>query len=262
MPLLFLQLAYAKFYLCQISSVLSTEKFCSIPWKVSLTLLRCQQIWVQTCSSNPLIQEIVLLLLVFLVLAFSWCFPISLRVAGCLPLISSVLSIVCASWRNHIFPVSASILLVAVFLPDALSQICCRWWCHLGNPHYEWLQREIETLRKASIIKRSISPWDSPIVIIPKKSAPGKPPQRRMCVDYRRLNKLQPEVSKVDGGKGCISLIPLTKIDEWYAKLKGYKVLVKGLTEWLKYIQKSSWKSKLALFNMSSLISTILAFIS
>ena len=45
-----------------------------------------------------------------------------------------------------------------------------------------------------------------------------------MCVDYRRINKLQPEVTKADSGKGCISLIPLPKIDELYAKLKGYKV--------------------------------------
>ena len=45
-----------------------------------------------------------------------------------------------------------------------------------------------------------------------------------MCVDYGRINKLQPEVTKADGGKGCISLIPLPKIDELHAKLKGYKV--------------------------------------
>ena len=45
-----------------------------------------------------------------------------------------------------------------------------------------------------------------------------------MCVDYRRINKVQPKVTKADGGKGCISLIPLPKIDELYAKLKGYKV--------------------------------------
>ena len=67
-------------------------------------------------------------------------------------------------------------------------------------------------------------PWASPVVIVPKESAPGKPPRRRMCVDYRRINKLQPEVTKADGGKGCISLIPLPKIDELYVKLKGYKV--------------------------------------
>ena len=86
------------------------------------------------------------------------------------------------------------------------------------------MQREIETLERAGIIERSISPWASPVVKIPKKSAPGEPPRRRMCVDYRRLNILQAEVTKADGGKGCISLIPLPKIDELYAKLKGYKM--------------------------------------
>ena len=79
-------------------------------------------------------------------------------------------------------------------------------------------------MERAGIIERSISPWASPVVIVPKKSAPGEPPRRRMCLDYRRINKLQPEVTKADGGKGCISLIPLPKIDELYAKLKGYKV--------------------------------------
>ena len=90
--------------------------------------------------------------------------------------------------------------------------------------HYDWVQREIETLEKAGIIERSISPWASSIVIVPKKSAPGEPPRRTMCVDYQRINKLQPEVTKADGRKGCILLIPLPKIDELYAKLKGYKV--------------------------------------
>ena len=90
--------------------------------------------------------------------------------------------------------------------------------------HYEWVQKEIETLERAGIIERSISPWASPVVIVPKKSAPGKPQRRRMCIDYRKINKLQPEVTNADGGKGCISLIPLPKIDELYAKLKGYKV--------------------------------------
>ena len=77
--------------------------------------------------------------------------------------------------------------------------------------HYDWVQKEIETLEKAGIIERSISPWASPVVIVPKKSAPGEPPRRRMCVDYQRINKLQPEVTKADGRKGCISLIPLPK---------------------------------------------------
>ena len=120
--------------------------------------------------------------------------------------------------------------------------------------HYDWVQREIETLERAGIIERSISPWASPVVIVPKKSAPGEPPRRRMCVDYRRINKLQPEVTKADGRKGCISLIPLPKIDELYAKLKGYKVFSSlGLRSGYYHISlNESAKSKSA-FVLSSL---------
>ena len=90
--------------------------------------------------------------------------------------------------------------------------------------HYEWVHKEISTLERAGIITKSISPWASPVVIVPKKSAPGEPPQRRMCVDFRKLNKTQPEVHNMNGGKACISLVPLPKIDELYAKLQGYKI--------------------------------------
>ena len=101
--------------------------------------------------------------------------------------------------------------------------IAQRPYC-LPLQHSEWVKKEISTLERADIITKSISPWASPVVIVPKKSAPGEPPQRRMCVDFRKLNMLQPEVTNVSGGKGCISLVPLPKIDELYAQLKGYKV--------------------------------------
>ena len=45
-----------------------------------------------------------------------------------------------------------------------------------------------------------------------------------MCVDFRKLNGKLPEVEKMPGGKGCISLVPLPKIDELYARLQGYKI--------------------------------------
>ena len=94
----------------------------------------------------------------------------------------------------------------------------------LSLKHYDWVQKEITTLEKAGIITKSILPWASPVVIVPKKSAPGEPPQRRMCVDFRRLNKQLPEVKNMSGGKGCISLVPLPKVDKLYAKLQGNKV--------------------------------------
>ena len=46
--------------------------------------------------------------------------------------------------------------------------------------HYSWVQQEIETLEWARVIKMSISLWASPIVVVPKKSAPGEPPRHRM----------------------------------------------------------------------------------
>ena len=91
--------------------------------------------------------------------------------------------------------------------------------------HVEWVQKELEILERAGVIQRSMSPWASPIVIVPKKTEPGEPPRRRMCVDYRMLNSLLPPVSKAHSkAKGIITLVPLPKIDEIYAQLQGSKV--------------------------------------
>ena len=90
--------------------------------------------------------------------------------------------------------------------------------------HYEWVQREIESLEHAGVITKSMSKWASPIVVIPKKSAPREPPKRRLCVDFRKVNELQQEVITAGKTKGQISIHPLPKINEMYAKLKGAKV--------------------------------------
>ena len=86
--------------------------------------------------------------------------------------------------------------------------------------HCSWVQQEIETLEHAGVIKKSISPWASPIVVVPKKSAPGEAPRWRMCVDFRKINELQPKTQRVDkqmDTQGNLSLIPLPEIDEMYA---------------------------------------------
>ena len=45
-----------------------------------------------------------------------------------------------------------------------------------------------------------------------------------MCIDFQRLNALQPAIVKVDSKmKGNLTLHPLPKIDELYTKLKGQK---------------------------------------
>ena len=90
--------------------------------------------------------------------------------------------------------------------------------------HYESVQREIESLEHAGVITKSMCKWESPIVVVLKKSAPREPPKRRLCVDFRKVNKLQQEVITAGKTKGQISIHPLPKIDEMYVKLKGAKV--------------------------------------
>ena len=95
----------------------------------------------------------------------------------------------------------------------------------LALKHVQWVQDKIETLERAGVITKSVSPWASPIVIVPKKTLPGEPPRRRMCVDYRMLNSLLPKVEKAHTkAKGVLTLVPIPKIEEIYAKLKGSTV--------------------------------------
>ena len=50
--------------------------------------------------------------------------------------------------------------------------------------HYNWVCQEIETLEKSGVIERSLSRWASPLIVVPKKSAPDETLRRRLCVDY------------------------------------------------------------------------------
>ena len=70
----------------------------------------------------------------------------------------------------------------------------------LALKHHQWVQSEIETLECA-----------------------GEPPKKRLCIDFRKINNLQQAVITEGKSKGCLSLVPLPKIDEMYAKLKGAK---------------------------------------
>ena len=112
--------------------------------------------------------------------------------------------------------------LLKMDIPTGDNPPVCQRPYTLALKHIQWVQEEIETLERAGVITKSISPWASPIVIVPKKTAPGEPPRRRMCVDYRMLNQLLPKVDKAHSkAKGILTLVPLPKIDEIYAKLEG-----------------------------------------
>ncbi|GBC49993.2 retroviral-like aspartic protease 1 [Rhizophagus irregularis DAOM 181602=DAOM 197198] len=67
------------------------------------------------------------------------------------------------------------------------------------NPKYrEFLQGEITRMESQRLIRKSASPWASPVVIVDKKGG-----EKRLCIDYRKLNA----VTKADA-------YPLPRIDD------------------------------------------------
>ena len=60
------------------------------------------------------------------------------------------------------------------------SPVCQRPY-NLPLKHIDWVQKELDTLEKAGVITRSVSHWASPIVIVPKRTAPGEPPKKTLC---------------------------------------------------------------------------------
>ena len=67
--------------------------------------------------------------------------------------------------------------LVTMDIETGDSPPICQRPYSLPLKHVEWVTKELEILEKAGVISRSVSPWASPIVIVPKKSEPGEPPQ-------------------------------------------------------------------------------------
>ena len=58
--------------------------------------------------------------------------------------------------------------------------ICQRPY-NLPLKHAEWVKKELHILEEAGVIVKSVSPWASSIVVVPKKSAPENPPKWRLC---------------------------------------------------------------------------------
>ena len=115
--------------------------------------------------------------------------------------------------------------LITMEIETGDSPPVCQRPYNLPLKHIDWVQQELNTLEKAGVITRSVSPWASPIVIVPKRTVLGDPPKKRLCVDYRVINNLLPKVNKAHlKVKGVLTLVPLPKIDEIYARLKGSKV--------------------------------------
>ena len=62
--------------------------------------------------------------------------------------------------------------LITMDIDTGNSPPVCQRPYNLPLKHREWVQKELETLERAGMIVRSISPWASPIVVVPKKTEP------------------------------------------------------------------------------------------
>ena len=74
------------------------------------------------------------------------------------------------------------------------------------------IQQEIDKMLRQGIIRPSISPWSSPVVLVKKKNG-----ETRFCVNYRKLN----QITKKDN-------YPLPRIDELlddFGKAKWFSTL-------------------------------------
>lgn len=69
----------------------------------------------------------------------------------------------------------------------------------------EFIDDEVEKMMKYGIVRKSTSPWSSPVVLVLKKDG-----SKRFCVDYRKINK----ITKIDA-------YPLPLIDEIFDALGG-----------------------------------------
>ena len=53
----------------------------------------------------------------------------------------------------------------------------------------EEMEGQVRDMLQKGVIEPSSSPWNAPAILVPKKSANGRP-KYRFCVDFRSLNKV------------------------------------------------------------------------
>jgi len=74
-------------------------------------------------------------------------------------------------------------------IPEGTAPVNIRPY-RLPYAHRQVIVEQMEKLEEDNIIQPSESPWNAPLVVVPKKPDANGKPQFRVCVDFRRLNQL------------------------------------------------------------------------
>ena len=72
----------------------------------------------------------------------------------------------------------------------------------------EKLRTKVDSMLETGVVRPSTSPYESPTVMVKKKDGPN-----RVCIDFRKLNKMDPE--------------PMTTTEDLLRRLSGKKYLSK-----------------------------------
>ena len=86
----------------------------------------------------------------------------------------------------------------------------------LSLKHHKFIKKQIENLLEAGIIKRSMSPYATPIIEFARKSKLGAPLAeiKRLVIDYQELNNQSPTVQMTQAkSKDSFALIETAIID-------------------------------------------------
>ena len=81
---------------------------------------------------------------------------------------------------------------------------------------------------EAGVIERSVSPYATPIIIVPRKSRPGAPlaETKRLVTDYQEFNKQIPKIQTTQAKlKGSLALFETAKMYHIWSKLERSKIL-------------------------------------
>lgn len=85
--------------------------------------------------------------------------------------------------------ISTDIVVHKIITPQTHPPINIRQY-RLAEKQKEEINKQISELERQQVIKKSKSPWNHPLILVPKKDGADGEKKYRLCVDFRKLNSM------------------------------------------------------------------------